>query len=399
MNICFVCRNFQKDLGGIETFTLNFSKALVKVGHVVHILCTDRGDLNREDLGENLMVHHVAFNDHPFPGVWTIEKFLPLEDWRYSAAVARTIDVIRKTYPLDIVETFDYFRQGFVYTRRRNRVPVFLRLHGWFFNRTEGRVDPWPTLSFKERMSWRMHRNTLLKADGVAAVAADTGDFEKKVWKTDRDIKTIYNAVDAHSFFPKGEKDSCQVLFAGRLIPRKGIDVLAKAMPLVIKECPDVKLVIAGADSFSHDGKKNSQMLQEQIGSKHLEYLGQINQDQLKLQLQKSAILIMPSLDEAFPMSALEAMASGCALITSTVGGLKELIDHESDGLLVDPNDAPLLAKAIVRLLKDPALCQSLAQKGLEKVRTKYSYKKLIEESMKSYHQAIESYHYAKGLK
>lgn len=390
MNICFLCRNFHKDSGGIETFTVNFSKALVAAGHVVHIVCEDKGDFNRVSLGENINIHYVAFNDHPFPGAWTIEKFFPLEDWRYSAAAARTIDAIAKTCPIDIVETFDYFRQGFVYTRRSKRVPVFLRLHGWFFNRTEGRKDPWPSLNFKERIAWRMHRNTLQKADGVAAVAADTGEFEKKVWRTDRDIQTIYNAVDANQFSPKGEKDPNQVLFSGRLIPRKGIEALVEAMPLVIKECPEVKLTIAGADACSLNGTNNSQILKEKIGERHFQYLGQLTQDQLKEWLQKSTILIMPSLDEAFPLSALEAMASGCALIASTAGGLKELVKHEEDGLLIEPGSAVQLAEAMIRLLKDPALCQNIAAKGLEKVRTEYSYAKLVEKSLASYRQAIE---------
>ena len=412
MNICFLCRNFHKDSGGTETFTVNFTRALAEAGHCVHILCQDRGDLNRGRLGGpppsmdslepgearppeaggSVFVHHVKFNDHPFPGAWTVEKYFPLEDLRYSSAVARTIDAVHSRYPLDIIETFDYFRQGFVYARRRRRVPVFLRLHGWFFNRTQGRVDPWPTLSFKEKISWRMQRDTLIKADGVAAVAADTGDFVKQVWRINRDIKTIYNAVDSQSFAPGGEKDPCQILFSGRLIPRKGIDVLAEAMPLVIKEFPGVKLAVAGADALSDNGIQNSQMLRDRIGLKHVEYLGQLTQDQLKFWLRKSSILVMPSLDEAFPMSALEAMASGCALIASAVGGLKELIDHEEDGLLVDPGNAPMLANAIARLLKDPALCRNLASKGLEKVRTTYSYKRLVEESMESYRTAIKAW-------
>jgi len=100
MNICFLCRNFHKDLGGIETFTLNYARALIEEEHSVHILCEDRGDLNRESLGDHLHIHHVEFNDHPFPGVWTVERFFPLEDLRYSAAVARTIDAIRVKYSL-----------------------------------------------------------------------------------------------------------------------------------------------------------------------------------------------------------------------------------------------------------------------------------------------------------
>jgi glycogen synthase len=393
MNICLLCRNFHRDLGGIETFTLNFAKALAEAGHCAHILCLDQGNFNRGSLGKNLFIHYTPFNDHPFPGAWRTNKYLPFDDFWYSRAVARTIDKVHKQYSLDIIETFDYFRQGFVYTRRHHRIPVFLRLHGWFFNRIEGRVDPWSTLSFKEKISWWMQRDTLCKADGIAAVAADTRDFVKQVWKFNRNIKVIYNAVDSQDFSPLGEKDPCQILFAGRLIPRKGIEVLTEAMPLVVKECPDVKLAVAGADAQSNDGKTNSQMLRERIGPDHFEYLGQLPPDQIKQWFRKSAILIMPSLDEAFPMSALEAMASGCALIASAVGGVKELIRHEEDGLLVNPGNAQMLAAAIVRLLKDPVLCWNLASKGMEKVRTCYSYKRLLEESMESYRAAIQSYY------
>jgi glycosyltransferase involved in cell wall biosynthesis len=397
MNICLLCRNFHKDVGGIETFTAHYAKALAHAGHSVHVLCQDQGDLNRGRLGQNIFVHHVPFHDDPFPGAWTIERFLPLNDLRYSKAVAKKIEAVQSAYALDIVETFDYFRQGFIYARRRHRLPVFFRLHGWFFNRTEGRTDPWPTLSVKERISWAMQRNTLLKADGVAAVAADTADFVKQVWRTDRKIPTIYNAVDAGSFSPEGEKDPCQILFSGRLIPRKGIDVLAQAMPLVIKEFPGVKLAVAGADAASPDGTQNSQMLLHRIGRRHVQYLGSLAQDQLKAWLKKSSILIMPSLDEAFPLSALEAMASGCALIASTAGGLKELIDHEKDGLLVDPGDAAQLAKAILRLLEDEALRHKLAANGLKKVRTAYSYPRLVEESLKAYQEAIKVHKNSNG--
>ncbi len=409
MNICLLCRNFHQDSGGIETFTAHYARALSEAGHSVHILCQDEGDLNRGRLGQNIFVHHVPFDDDLFPGVWKIERFLPLNDLRYSKAVAKKIESVQAEYALDIVETFDYFRQGFIYARRHNRLPVFFRLHGW--SRKWGHTPfptPFPTqetlgremgcdpisttLSLKERISWAMQRDTLLKADGLAAVSRDTADFVKQVWRINRNIKTIYNAVDSQIFSPNGKKDPCQILFAGRLIPRKGIDVMAQALPLVIKEFPDVQLAVAGADAFSSDGKKNSQMLREAIGAKNFEYLGTLPPDQLKIWLRKSSILIMPSYDEGLPLSALEAMASGCALIASTAGGLKELIHHEKDGLLVNPGDAMMLAKAILRLLQDEALRLKLAANGLKKVRTAYSYQKLVEESLKAYQEAIKAF-------
>ncbi len=396
MNICLLCRNFYKDLGGIETFTRSYARALCEHGHDVHIVCQDWGNLSRGKIADRVTVHCVEFNDHPFPGAWTLERFLPLEDWRYSRTLARAVDGLCRREKIDIVETFDYFRQGYFYTRREKRVPVFLRLHGWFFNRTDGRIDPWPHLSFKQRLSWRMHRDTLLRADGVAAVAADTGDFVQTVWRTTREIPTIYNAVDTDVFAPK-EKDSNLVLFAGRLIPRKGIEILAEAMRKVVKECPQVKLVVAGADDILPDGRQSSEMLLERIGPEHMRYLGQVSQEELRDWLARSAVLTMPSLDEAFPMSALEGMASGCAMVTSSAGGLKELIDPEQDGLLVEPGDADALAAALVRVIKDPALCRGLAQKGLDKVKNKYSYAVLVQESLDAYDRAIRAHQNKEG--
>ena len=84
-------------------------------------------------------------------------------------------------------------------------------------------------------------------------------------------------------------------------------------------------------------------------------------------------LVVMPSLVEAFGMVALESMAVGTPVVASETGGLKELITHRRNGLLVPPRNAPLLGGAITRLLTDPALRTQIVQGGLQTIQERFT--------------------------
>ena len=84
-------------------------------------------------------------------------------------------------------------------------------------------------------------------------------------------------------------------------------------------------------------------------------------------------LVVMPSLVEAFGMVALESMAVGTPVVASETGGLKELITHRQNGLLVPPRNAPLLGGAITRLLTDPTLRTQIIQGGLQTIQERFT--------------------------
>jgi glycosyltransferase involved in cell wall biosynthesis len=87
---------------------------------------------------------------------------------------------------------------------------------------------------------------------------------------------------------------------------------------------------------------------------------------------------VLPSLSEAFPNAAIEAMAAGLPVVASAVGGLLDLVDHGRTGLLVPPADPGALAGAIASLVDDPARAARLGAAAREDVAQRFSFDRMV---------------------
>ncbi len=151
------------------------------------------------------------------------------------------------------------------------------------------------------------------------------------------------------------------VLFAGEAGPRKGIDVLVEAWSRIRRHHPDWQLVIAGPPrDWVPPAEGNSIVL-----------LGSVPRNEVLRWQSRAAVAALPSRHEALPMFLLEAMARGCAVVTTPVGQIAELV--EGCGVLVAPGDADALAEGLHRLLQEPDVIAKLAEAGRERVRERYS--------------------------
>lgn len=390
MNICFLCRNIYKDWGGTETFVLSLSLQLVQAGHRVHILAGDFGAKNIPTPDDRIKIHRVTIKNRPFPGYWRIDRWFPLEDFDYARAVARELDELVAKEKIDIVENMDYFRQGIVYARRK-KTAMLTRFHGWLLDRDHVKGN----LSFRERLSWYLQQDLIRRMDGLIAVSNYTAEALRDVWNFDgKDIKVIYNAIDTDIFQPPNQNSKEKnILFVGRMMKNKGIQVLAQAIPEILKEFPDTKFYFAG--------KKFTTMENELLAIEYIQkftlenkvvFLGEIRNDELVKLYQKSLIFVLPSFYESFGLVALEAMACGCAVVASAVGGLKEIIESEKDGLLVAPGNPYELAEAIKKFLRNENLRNYCVNNAVRKVQEKFSFKRLVRETLDAYALAIERF-------
>jgi glycosyltransferase involved in cell wall biosynthesis len=89
--------------------------------------------------------------------------------------------------------------------------------------------------------------------------------------------------------------------------------------------------------------------------------------------LQASDIFVLPSEEDAFPLALVEAMACGLPVVSTPVGGIREIISDRQNGLLVEARDFQQLYQAISGLVRDPALSASLGTAALETVQERYS--------------------------
>ncbi|MCH8877288.1 MAG: glycosyltransferase family 4 protein [Chloroflexi bacterium] len=156
--------------------------------------------------------------------------------------------------------------------------------------------------------------------------------------------------------------ESPNVLFVGRLEKEKGVSFLIKAMALVTEKLPGARLLIAGDGGYRSALAKiaKSERVQNEVS-----FLGWLEDEQLRLAYKKSRLLVLPSIwEEGLGMVLLEAGLMGRPVIASDIGGIKDVVRHGENGLLVPPGDIVSLTTAILVLLKDKELAERMGLAG-----------------------------------
>jgi glycosyltransferase involved in cell wall biosynthesis len=168
------------------------------------------------------------------------------------------------------------------------------------------------------------------------------------------------------------------------LVPHKGQRHLIDAMPLVIREVPDARLVILGEGELRPT-------LEQQVKHLHLEkhvVLPGFRPDVLAL-IKGFDVFVMSSETEGLGTSLLDAMAAGKPCVGTSVGGIPEVIADGETGVLVPPRDPPALAGAIIRLLKDAELSQRMGRAGLARVVEQFSVERMVAGTLEAYGRVV----------
>jgi glycosyltransferase involved in cell wall biosynthesis len=194
-----------------------------------------------------------------------------------------------------------------------------------------------------------------------------------------RKIVTVLNGIDGSYFGVTVDKQKkrMELGIAGvgpviglgvRLSEEKGVAYLLRAMPEIIKRYPDINLVIAGK------GVEESNLKNEALSlgiEKNTLFIGpRLDMPEV---LKVFDLYVLPSVREGLPTILLEAMAAGCPIVATDVGGTRMAVTHGESGSLVESKNPGALAREIVRLLGDEQLRNKYAEKGLELFRSNFT--------------------------
>ena len=160
-----------------------------------------------------------------------------------------------------------------------------------------------------------------------------------------------------------------------RLEAIKGMDLVVPAFAEVLKQHPDTRLLVVG------DGSLRTSMEQQAVElgcADHITWVGRQPQEELPQWYGQMDIVLMPSRSEGFGLTAIEAMANGCVVVASEVGGLPEVVRHGECGLLHRTEDIADMASKICSLIGDEALYTQLRAQSLVEVE-KYSFERYAE--------------------
>lgn len=157
---------------------------------------------------------------------------------------------------------------------------------------------------------------------------------------------------------------------AGRLLPNKGIQDVIKAVGLLRREGYDIALRIAGEGYL----RRRLELLAQRSGcADAVQFMGAVPAAGMPGFWAETDIAVLASRSEGLPMTVLEAMAAGRAMVVSAVGGVPEMVEAETSALLVPPRDARALARALKRLAQDHELRQRLGRAAREQFKRRYT--------------------------
>lgn len=369
MNILHVTPWKITDLNGISKVVTMLSRQFREKGHGVTVLVAQgENRVQIVETVENVIVHGIYLRlpysrTAPIRAVVAFCLFFPFTLYQLYRLLSRLkIDVVAIQFPLAVMFYFAILR----ILCRWKLVVVY---HG-----SDAHLLPnWSS------MDRRLVKFLLKTADCVTAVsktlhakvATVFPDLELKkvcVVPNGAPLELIAQAIPL-----KHEESlpSDYVLSVGHLIRRKGFDVVIDAMRLARDRGVEMNLVVAG------EGEEREALtrLADQYGIlQNLYFLGNQSHEQV-LQLMKNCLFfVLASRAEGLPLVIAEAMACGKAVVATNVDGSAEIVQDGRTGLLVASDDAPSLAKALIKLCTDSVVRDTFARHGKERVLQEYNW-------------------------
>lgn len=277
-------------------------------------------------------------------------RYERLRNYRlYQSAVDEALSVIQP----DIVHAQEAGAEAFV--ALRSGFPTVVTAHGI---RAE---DSKYIASLPRRFrfyfdSYLTERSVIKRVKYLVAISQYVTNYFSSQFRTDIDIRYIPNAVEDR-FFDEFNLDlHTNTLFVGRVIALKQVHNLIKAFEMVYLEIPHARLRIAGEISSEPEYVRSLRTQIQQTGLEdRIHLLGQLNQADLLQEYRNSAMVVLPSAQENYPMVLAQAMAVGKPIIASRVGGVPEMLGENGErGLLINVGDVNGLSASIKNLLINP---------------------------------------------
>lgn len=203
-------------------------------------------------------------------------------------------------------------------------------------------------------------------AISAATAAQNCSDFGIAAQK----VRVIHSGLELAAFPFKPERNSRKIGLVSRLTSEKQIDVFIRAIPLIARHHPDYRFVIAG------DGPERNRLeaLAESCAVRGItDFVGW--QTDVQAVLDELEIFAFTSSGEGLPWSILEAMAAGCPVVASAVGGIPEAIENGKTGLLVNSDTAEDFSESLIWLINNPEKRISIARQARKKVENTFSEK------------------------
>ena len=374
-------------VGGIARVVHDLSKRLIKDGHEVTVVTyRDNAGVpeyeNEKGVNvyrvDNYMIHPNNFID------WIMQLNFNL--------IAKATEIINKESGFDVIHAHDWLvTYAAKSLKNAYDIPIVATIHATEAGRNSGIHDD--TQRYINDTEW------LLTYEATEVIVNSNfmkNDLQRLFGLPYDKINVIPNGINLNNFTGI-ERDydfrrqyamdnEKIILYVGRLVYEKGIQHLIAAMPKILSNYHDAKLVIAGKGGMIDELKAETSSLG--LDNK-VYFTGYMDSKKVQKMYKCADVAVFPSTYEPFGIVALEAMLAGVPTVVSDVGGLDEIVTHGVDGMKSYAGNSNSIADSVTALLYDHQLATNISKKARQKVKEQFNWEKIAQDTHFTYEKAI----------
>lgn len=363
------------EYGGAETYQLKIAEMLKKSGFSPVIVTSSCGLFDAAKKEGYLAVKAPFFKRQNWSGIYNVLFPVYVVKQMFLKRWYKRLFLEQKPVAINVQSRDDLIAATMA--AKKNKIRVIWTDHADFRS--------WVLVNTRARFKNMIGKWILKCAKGVYKIVliseAEKKWFEENVGKMDN-IQVISNGVKDERAIYAGEKPvKKSFCFVGRTVEEKGVRELIFAFNKLREKYPDMTLTICGGAK----GKEGEKELKKMCGG--------VNFDGIKLLgrianvlpvLAKSEIFVLPSYKEGMSLALLEAMMMGKAIISTDVGGAREMVKNKESGLLIKARDEEALEKAMEYMLMEPAEAKKMGKNARKVFEEKYDFEDIFAKKMLS---------------
>ena len=374
-------------VGGIARVVHDLSKRLIKDGHEVTVVTyRDNADVPEYENDKGVNVYRVDnYMIHP-------NNFI---DWIMQLnfnMLSKATEIINKEGGFDVIHAHDWLvTYAAKSLKNAYDIPIVATIHATEAGRNSGIHDE--TQRYINDTEW------LLTYEATEVIVNSNymkNEIQRLFGLPFDKINVIPNGINL-SNFTGIERDydfrrqyamdnEKIILYVGRLVYEKGVQHLIAAMPKILSNYHDAKLIIAGRGGMMDELRAEASNLG--LNDK-IYFTGYLNSKQVQKMYKCADVAVFPSTYEPFGIVALEAMLAGVPTVVSDVGGLDEIVTHGVDGMKSYAGNANSIADSVTALLYDHQLATNVSKKAKQKVKDQFNWEKIAQDTHFTYEKAI----------
>jgi glycosyltransferase involved in cell wall biosynthesis len=352
--VCFISPEYFPLSGGTGAYVYYLSKELMKFGNSACIV-TGYNESRDVKISEQHYIFFLKALKAP-----VVKSFL------FAAAASRKLSSLRGSFPVDITHVNLPLVPSFAVPRGFGKTLISTVHSTWKGEAEAIRGEPYSRLNSNEKFmvsfNWflRIFEEQMLeRSNELIAVCDFTRRELLQYYKVkESKINVIHNGVDVDKFQPASDKrkvkaelgfspDDIAILSVGRLYARKGLFTLIESMPAVVRKFRNAKFIISGKGQ-SNEMKKLVNHATRLGVKDNIIFTGYFPDSKLPKLYQAADVFAFSTFYENLPFAVLEALSSGLPVVTTTVGGIPEMIESGRNGFLVQPANAKALSDRVL---------------------------------------------------